>query len=125
LELKHLKECEIEFIKMDVRKNLRIFPFVDDVVDGLYTKCEELIEKYIETNSEKSIFMMFMTMYLAVHLKLKDNLDGDESQRKLAMKQILSEFIGNPEKRYVCIEMFEKRFRTLFFETINEKKMIE
>ena len=109
---------------MELSKKLRILPFVDDVVDALYEECDRLIDKYIETNSERSIFMMFMVMYLAVHLKLKDNLDGDESQRKLAMKQILSEFIGNPEKRSICIEIFEKRFRTLFFETI-ETRMLE
>jgi hypothetical protein len=106
---------------------VRIYPFVDDVVDALYNKCDKLIDKYIGTTSEKSIFMMFMVMYLAVHLKLKDRLDGDENDRKLAVKQILSEFIRNPEKRQICIQLFENRFKTLFFEAIegNNVKMIE
>lgn len=96
---------------------IRVYPFVDDLVDRLYDECEALMDNHVESDCEKSIFMMFVMMYFAVHLKLRDNLKSlDESVRKDAVKQILSEAIRNPEKRRMCIEMFESKFRKMFIE---------
>uniref|UniRef100_A0A6C0H6R5 Uncharacterized protein n=1 Tax=viral metagenome TaxID=1070528 RepID=A0A6C0H6R5_9ZZZZ len=106
--------------------NHRVYPFVDTLVDSLYEQCDKLIDEHIQLESEKSIFMMFVIMYFAVHLKIKNNVFVmPEEERKQVIKQILSEFIRNPEKRTLCIRHFERQFRTLFDDntiipTINE-----
>ncbi|NBP13607.1 hypothetical protein EBU95_04300 [bacterium] len=108
------------------KTNQRVYPFVDSLVDSLYEQCDKLIDEHIQLESEKSIFMMFVIMYFAVHLKIKNNVFVmPEEERKQVIKQILTEFIRNPEKRTLCIQHFERQFRTLFDDntvipTINE-----
>ena len=93
----------------------QVFPFVDSIVDSLYEQCDKLIDKYIQLESEKSIFMMFVIMYFAIHLKIKNNVFVmPEEERKQAIKQILTEFIRSPEKRTLCIHHFESQFRNMF-----------
>jgi len=93
----------------------RVFPFVDSMVDSLYEQCDKLIDKHIQLESEKSIFMMFVIMYFAIHLKIKNNVFVmPEEERKQAIKQILTEFIRSPEKRTLCIHHFESQFRNMF-----------
>ena len=93
----------------------RVYPFVDSLVDSLYEQCDKLIDEHIQLESEKSIFMMFVIMYFAIHLKIKNNVFVmPEEQRKQVIKQILTEFIRNPEKRSLCIHHFESQFRNMF-----------
>ncbi len=87
-----------------------IYPFINEMVDTFYTEnINNLIEKSIEANSDKSIFMMFITMYFAIHLKLKD-----DQHKKNYIKQLMSEIINDPVKRVRCIEMFESKFHDLY-----------
>jgi hypothetical protein len=107
----------MQLVPITSRDKIRVYPFVDDLVDRLYDECEALMENHVESDCEKSIFMMFVMMYFAVHLKLKDELRSlDHSVRKDAVKQILSEAIRNPDTRQKCIQMFESKFRTMFIE---------
>lgn len=93
----------------------RVYPFVDSLVDSLYEQCDKLIDKHIQLESEKSIFMMFVIMYFAIHLKIRNNVFVmPEQERKQVIKQILTEFIRNPEKRTLCIRHFESQFRNMF-----------
>ena len=48
---------------------------------------------------------MFITMYFAIHLKLKD-----DQHKKTYIKQLMSEII----LRIQCIEMFESKFHDLY-----------
>jgi hypothetical protein len=108
-----------KLIKQETNKSSqRVYPFVDELVDKLYVQCDELIDKHIDVESEKSIFMMFVVMYFAVHLKIKSNIFAmSDTERKETIKQILTEFIRNPEKRSLCIQHFESKFRYLFHES--------
>ena len=68
--------------------------------------------------SERSVFMMFIVMYFAIHLKLKDNLlNANEQVHKDSIKVILNEIINNPEQRQTCINLFATNFIQLFFES--------
>lgn len=87
-----------------------IYPFINEMVDTFYTEnANKLIEKSIEHNSDKSIFMMYITMYFAIHLKLKD-----DENKKHYIKQIMSEIINDPAKRSKVIEMFEAKFHDIY-----------
>lgn len=87
-----------------------IYPFINEMVDTFYTEnANKLIEKTIQHNSDKSIFMMYITMYFAIHLKLKD-----DENKKLYIKQIMSEIINDPNKRTKVIEMFESKFHDIY-----------
>jgi hypothetical protein len=96
----------------------KVFPFVDKMVEALYNDCEQLVSDHIETDEEKSIFMMFIIMYL---LKMRDSLYNctSESERKNALKNILSHILQNPEQRTVCLQMLETQFRSMFTKPVN------
>jgi hypothetical protein len=98
-----------------------IYPFINDMVDTFYTEnCNKLIEKCIETETDKNTFLMFIMMYFGIHLKLSSEND---IQKKYQIKTILSDLIRDPEKRRICIEMFESKFHDTF--TFNSTKKIK
>lgn len=87
-----------------------IYPFINEMVETFYNEnANKLIEKSIQHNCDKSIFMMYITMYFAIHLKLKD-----DKNKKHYIKQIMSEIINDPLKRSKVIEMFESKFHDVF-----------
>lgn len=90
----------------------KIYPFINEIVDLLYTdKCNSIIEKVIENDNDKSVFLMFIMMYFGIHLKLdKSNDDIKKDQIKILM----TELIKDPYKRQFCIEMFENKFQDFF-----------
>jgi hypothetical protein len=102
--------------------DITIYPFVDELVDKLCTQeTREFIHKHVKSESDKQTFMMFVFLYFAVELKLMDTtvvetalakLDDNE-EHKLGLKYIISEIIGDREKRKMCIKMFSERFRHL------------
>jgi hypothetical protein len=91
------------------------YPFVDEIVETLFDECDSLIQNHINNESDKSIFMMFVMMYLTVHVKLKDSfIIMSKQEKKDTIKTILTEFIRDPSKRQACLYMFENKFKTLF-----------
>lgn len=112
-----------EFKESDGRKELssvknvvktEIYPFINEMVDTFYTKeCNNLIGKAIETDSDKSTFMMFVMMYFGIHLKLETE---DDDVKKSQIKMLLSDLIKDHEKRKFCIEMFQTKFQSMFLE---------
>ena len=96
------------------KKNIKekIYPFINEIVDLFYTDdCNSIIEKVIENDNDKSVFLMFIMMYFGIHLKLdKSNDDIKKDQIKILM----TELIKDPYKRQFCIEMFENKFQDFF-----------
>jgi hypothetical protein len=114
MQLQNLQNSQQQQSSQDVNsQNVNfneIYPFINEMVDTFYTEnINNLIEKSIEANSDKSIFMMFITMYFAIHLKLKD-----DQYKKTYIKQLMSEIINDPIKRVQCIEMFESKFHDIY-----------
>lgn len=98
---------------------LQIYPFINEMVDSFYTKeCNELIEKAIESDSDKSIFMMYIMMYFGIHLKLENE---NNEAKKHKIKLLLTDLIKDHEKRKYCIEMFQNKFQNVFLESSSKE----
>ena len=98
---------------------VEIYPFINEMVDSFYTKeCNELIEKAIESDSDKSIFMMYIMMYFGIHLKLEN--ENDET-KKHQIKLLLTDLIKDHDKRKYCIEMFQNKFQNVFLESSSKE----
>jgi hypothetical protein len=97
-----------------------IYPFVDELVETLCTpETKNFIHKHIENDTDKQTFLMFIFLYFTVELKLMDMSsvsDMTNENYKEGLKYIISDIIKNPDKRKVCIEMFNKKFNHLFIE---------
>jgi hypothetical protein len=119
----------------DIKTNIKtdmIYPFIDEMVDTFYNdQSNSLIERAIESNEDKSIFMMYVMMYFGIHLKLEKENDQLKKQQ---IKLLMTDLIRDPEKRKYCIEMFEARFHNAFVESssgsnknllLNNKKNIK
>lgn len=92
-----------------------IYPFIDDMVNTLYTQeSNDLIKRAIEGETDKSVFMMFIMMYFGIHLKLETQNDEVKKQQ---IKLLLTDLIRDPEKRKYCIEMFQNKFNNVFLES--------
>lgn len=97
----------------------KIYPFINEMVDSFYTKeCNELIEGAIETESDKSIFMMYIMMYFGIHLKLER--ENDET-KKHQIKLLLTDLIRDHDKRKYCIEMFQNKFQNVFLQSSSKE----
>lgn len=94
---------------MDLQENKKrvkqkIYPFINDMVDTLYNdSTNELIERVIENNNDKSVFLMFIMMYYGIHLQL-DKQDDDNFKRE-QIKILMTDLIRDPQKRQFCIEV--------------------
>lgn len=96
----------------------KIYPFINEIVDAFYTEhCNTLIDKSIQTESDKSVFLMFVMMYFCIHMKLEN---VDDTTKRQQIKLILSDVIRDADKRRICINMFESKFHDLFI-TDSEK----
>lgn len=93
----------------------KIYPFIDEMVDTFYTdRSNLLIEKVIQTSTDKSIFLMFVMMYYSIHVSLKtDNTNVDKEMKKSQIKILMNEFIQDPQKRQFCIELFATKFQDI------------
>ena len=104
----------------DLKKT--IYPFIDEMVEVFYTdNCNNMIENVVTTNSDKSIFLMFVMMYFGIHLKLEQ--ENDDTKKK-QIKLMLSDIIRDHDKRRLCIEMFESKMQDIFKFNINDKIII-
>lgn len=112
-------------VNTNVHQSSRNYPFVEELVDTLYKDdINELIEKRTETEGDKSIMMMFILMYFAMYLKLNTPKETHavpgalvhnvHTEKKEFMKQLMTEFIRDPQKRAACLQMFHNQFAQLF-----------
>lgn len=82
-------------------KSKKVYPFVDKLVDSLFT---EELNKLIESENvkeDKNTFMMFITMYFTIKTH-------SENFSKNDLKNFMTELIRDPEKRLKCIELFSQ-----------------
>lgn len=102
---------------------IKIYPFIDDLVDTFYKEhLNTFIDKSIESEGDKSVFLMFIMMYFCIHLKLeKDNNDVKKDNIKILM----SDIINDPEKRRLCLDLFESKFHNLFLQNSKEKRLVK
>lgn len=91
---------------------LYISPLINDLVDAIDTdKMNNIIGKYIDVESEKSIFLMFAMTVMVYQVQLYNKNIMD---KKEVMKYLLTDIFRDNIKRKVCLELFERNFRQLF-----------
>ena len=84
-----------------VDKNLRVYPFIDELVDSLYT---DELNKLIDSENvqfDKRTFLMFIIIYFSTRLYA-----SNETISKENIKNFMTDLIRNPMKRCKCIELF-------------------
>lgn len=95
----------------------KVYPFIDELVDALYT---DELNKIIDSENvqiDKKTFIMFIVMYFITRIN-SDILDKD------SIKYFLTDLIRTPEKRQQCIEiflMFEKSVTSTINITSNDQ----
>ena len=99
------------------------YPIVEDIVESLYTDCQELLNKYVENNSEKSIFLMYINLYLMIHMSLDTERHGTYCIKD-NIKEIMNDFIKDSSKRRICLEKIEHQLRIVFSEDKNKNKLL-
>ena len=84
-----------------VEKNVRVYPFIDELVDSLYT---DELNRLIDSENvqfDKKTFFMFIIIYFSTRLYA-----SNESISKENLKTFMTDLIRNPMKRSKCIEVF-------------------
>lgn len=84
-----------------IDKNLRVYPFIDELVDSLYT---DELNKLIDSENvqfDKRTFLMFIIIYFSTRLYA-----SNETISKENIKTFMTDLIRNPMKRSKCIELF-------------------
>jgi hypothetical protein len=85
----------------NVKSSLSVYPFVDELVDALYTDELNAIIDSENVQVDKRTFLMFIIMYFVTRLYASnDQLSKD------SMKAFITDLIRNPVKRSKCIELF-------------------
>lgn len=90
----------------------RIYPFIDELVDSLYT---DEINNIIESENvkvDKKTFFMFIIMYFVTRLSINNVYNSKEN-----IKLIMTDIIRDPIKRSKCIEIFlsfQKNMNNIF-----------
>lgn len=100
---------EMEIQKADKIEGKNIYPIIEKMVDAYYTQTSKMLDMTIEAESDKSIFMMYIILYFGIHTKLYNT----DANSKKVIKEALNDMIRDPEKRKVCINVIEKKFRNL------------
>lgn len=84
---------------MDLQKKVNIYPFIDTLVDALFTKEINDIIDSENVSVDKKSFIMFICIYFSTRLY-------SNKCSKEAIKQFMTDLIRNPEKRQKCILLF-------------------
>lgn len=79
----------------------KIYPFIDSLVDSLFTKEINDILESENVKEDKNTFLMFITIYFTTRLYADNN-----TATKTNIKNFMTELIRNSEKRKKCIELF-------------------
>ena len=94
------------------------YPFIDELVDALFTdKINDIINSD-NVQVDKRTFLMFIVMYFITRLHSDKDVDKD------TIKYFLSDIIHRPDKRRKCIELFQI-FENSLNMTIGEIKHIK
>lgn len=102
---------------------IKIYPFINELVDTFYKEhLNTFIDKSIESEGDKSVFLMFIMMYFCIHLKLENE---NNDIKKDNIKILMSDIINDPEKRKLCLELFESKFHNLFLQSSKEKRLVK
>jgi hypothetical protein len=105
---------EVNEIEKSKEKDSNIYPFIDDLVDSLFTdELNNIINKNTEQNIDKSVFMMFINIYFMAYLHTQKNSNISNEEKKVTLKKLLTEVIRNPEKRQICVSLI-KQINPLF-----------
>lgn len=91
-------------------KKYKIYPFIDDLVNALYTDELNSIIESDNVQFDKRTFLMFIIMYFGTRLYATN-----ENISKSDIKIFLTNMIRNPDKRIKCIELF-----MMFEKNLNE-----
>ena len=104
----------------------RSYPFIDKLVDTLFNNdLNNLLTSSIETNSDKSVFMMFVNIYFMAYIHTQEQLQLDSQNHKQVLKNLLNDAFSNPEKRQMCISLI-KQINPLFsLESITNTEVIK
>lgn len=98
---------------IEVNVTNKIYPFIDELVDALYT---DSINKIIESENvqiDKKTFLMFIVMYFVTRI-------NSDVWDKESIKFFLTDLIKTPEKRLKCIEMFLMFEKSVFSTITND-----
>lgn len=77
-----------------------ICPGINKLVDVLYTEeMNTYVNDICKTDLDKKTFFMFIIMYFSAYFSVsgKDNI-----------KLVLSDIMRNPDKRFLCVQLFTK-----------------
>lgn len=93
------------------------YPFIDQLVDTLHSnEINTMIKDKIHNDDEKSIFMMFVMMYFVINVKVQTE-SQTTAVTKEQIKDVMTQIIGDYDKRRTCLQMFEPYFRQFFNDT--------
>lgn len=86
---------------MDLQKKSQsnIYPFIDTLVDALFTPEINAIIDSDNVQFDKKSFIMFICIYFSTRLYAK-------KCSKQTIKEFMTDIIRNPEKRQKCILLF-------------------
>ena len=86
---------------MELNKINKNYPFIEKLVDSLYTKELNEIMESENVKEDKNSFMMFIAMYFSIKVHA-DNISKDE------IKNFMTELVRDQSKRRKCIELFNQ-----------------
>lgn len=90
-----------------VNKINKNYPFIEDLVDTLYTtELNNLMDNKCSTEEDKRVFIMFILMYFYTYLSIPLEVKKNE-EIKSELKLFLSDIIRNPEKRQIIIQLYK------------------
>jgi hypothetical protein len=86
---------------MELQKTNKNYPFIEKLVDSLYTKELNEIMESENVKEDKNTFMMFIAMYFSIRVH-------SESITKDDIKIFMTELVRDQSKRRKCIELFNQ-----------------
>lgn len=113
---------DLQFTDINSHEIFPIYPFINELVDALYTDELNNIIDSDNVRFDKKTFLMFIIMYFVTRL-----YTSHEEFSKDDIKLFLTNIIRNPEKRRRCIEiflMFEKNLNEITDSHVNSPKSI-
>ena len=92
---------------MDLNIINKNYPFVEELVDILYTtELNDLIDARCETEEDKKVFIMFILTYFYTFLSIPTDIKKTD-ELKSELKLFITDLIRNPEKRYNIIQLYK------------------
>lgn len=96
----------------ELRSNNKNYPGISKLVDSIYTEeLDDFIIKNVCDDVDKRTVLMFTAMIFIVLLQLNKS-DTIENKKEM-IKQIVSSYIANPQKRSEVIQFFSPFLSTV------------